>query len=175
MQLYWGTCGLVATEVMIFLIPMLYAIYIKADIKNTFSLRLPKLRYILGGFIVWFGGYFIINITTRILISLFPEGADVLEAVNSSVMMDSFFASLIVVALIPAICEEILFRGFLLGAFKCESKKSNLGSCNGRYFIWNNASKLYKNSSNCNTWNIICLLCISYKINLDQCIYAFFK
>ena len=123
MQLYWGTFGLIATEVMIFLIPMLYAIYIKADIKNTFSLRLPKLRYILGGFIVWFGGYFIINITTRILISLFPEGADVLEAVNSSVMMDSFFASLIVVALIPAICEEILFRGFLLGAFKCESKK----------------------------------------------------
>lgn len=126
MQLYWGTCGLVATEVMIFLIPMLYAIYIKADIKNTFSLRLPKLRYILGGFIVWFGGYFIINITTRILISLFPEGADVLEAVNSSVMMDSFFASLIVVALIPAICEEILFRGFLLGAFKGESKKSKI-------------------------------------------------
>ena len=96
MQLYWGTFGLIATEVMIFLIPMLYAIYIKADIKNTFSLRLPKLRYILGGFIVWFGGYFIINITTRILISLFPEGADVLEAVNSSVMMDSFFASLMV-------------------------------------------------------------------------------
>ena len=111
---------------MIFLIPMLYAIYIKADIKNTFSLRLPKLRYILGGFIVWFGGYFIINITTRILISLFPEGADVLEAVNSSVIMDSFFASLIVVALIPAICEEILFRGFLLGAFKGESKKSKI-------------------------------------------------
>lgn len=126
MQLYWGTFGLIATEVMIFLIPMLYAIYIKADIKNTFSLRLPKLRYILGGFIVWFGGYFIINITTRILISLFPEGADVLEAVNSSVMMDSFFASLIVVALIPAICEEILFRGFLLGAFKGESKKSKI-------------------------------------------------
>ena len=126
MQLYWGTFGLIATEVMIFLIPMLYAIYIKADIKNTFSLRLPKLRYILGGFIVWFGGYFIINITTRILISLFPDGADVLEAVNSSVMMDSFFASLIVVALIPAICEEILFRGFLLGAFKGESKKSKI-------------------------------------------------
>ena len=80
----------------------------------------------MGGFIVWFGGYFIINITTRILISLFPDGADVLEAVNSSVMMDSFFASLIVVALIPAICEEILFRGFLLGAFKGESKKSKI-------------------------------------------------
>ena len=41
-------------------------------------------------------------------------------------MMDSFFASLIVVALIPAICEEILFRGFLLGAFKGESKKSKI-------------------------------------------------
>ena len=29
-------------------------------------------------------------------------------------------------ALIPAICEEILFRGFLLGAFKGESKKSKI-------------------------------------------------
>ena len=126
MQLYWGTFGLIATEVMIFLIPMLYAIYIKADIKNTFSLRLPKLRYILGGFIVWFGGYLIINITTQILLSLFPEGADVLQAVNSSVMMDSFIASLVVVALIPAICEEVLFRGFLLSSFKGKSKKSKI-------------------------------------------------
>ena len=29
-------------------------------------------------------------------------------------------------ALIQAICEEILFRGFLLGAFKGESKKSKI-------------------------------------------------
>lgn len=126
MQLYWGTIGLIATEVMILLIPVLYAIYIKADIKNTFSLRMIKIRYILGSIIVWFGGYLIINITTQILLSLFPEGADVLQAVNSSVMMDSFIASLVVVALIPAICEEVLFRGFLLSAFKGKSKKSKI-------------------------------------------------
>lgn len=126
MQAYLGTAGLIATEIMIFAIPMLYAIYIKADIKNTFSLKLPKVRYILGGFIVWLGGYLIINITTQILLSLFPDGADVLQAVNSSVMMDSLFASLIVVALIPAICEEALFRGFLLGAFIGKSKKSKI-------------------------------------------------
>ena len=126
MQLYWGTIGLIATEVMILLIPVLYAIYIKADIKNTFSLRMIKIRYILGSIIVWFGGYLIINITTQILLSLFPEGADVLEAVNSSVMMDSFIASLVVVALIPAICEEVLFRGFLLSSFKGKSKKSKI-------------------------------------------------
>ena len=126
MQLYWGTFGLIATEVMILLIPVLYAIYIKADIKNTFSLRMIKIRYILGSIIVWFGGYLIINITTQILLSLFPEGADVLQAVNSSVMMDSFIASLVVVALIPAICEEVLFRGFLLSSFKGKSKKSKI-------------------------------------------------
>ena len=126
MQLYWGTIGLIATEVMILLIPVLYAIYIKADIKNTFSLRMIKIRYILGSIIVWFGGYLIINITTQILLSLFPEEADVLQAVNSSVMMDSFIASLVVVALIPAICEEVLFRGFLLSSFKGKSKKSKI-------------------------------------------------
>ena len=126
MQLYWGTIGLIATEVMILLIPVLYAIYIKADIKNTFSLRMIKIRYILGSIIVWFGGYLIINITTQILLSLFPEGADLLQAVNSSVMMDSFIASLVVVALIPAICEEVLFRGFLLSSFKGKSKKSKI-------------------------------------------------
>ena len=126
MQLYWGTIGLIATEVMILLIPVLYAIYIKADIKNTFSLRMIKIRYILGSIIVWFGGYLIINITTQNLLSLFPEGADVLQAVNSSVMMDSFIASLVVVALIPAICEEVLFRGFLLSSFKGKSKKSKI-------------------------------------------------
>lgn len=126
MQLYWGTAGLIATEVIIFLIPVLYAIYIKADIKNTFSLRLPRVRDIFGAIFIWLGGYFLINITTQILLALFPQGADVLEAVNSSVMMDSLLASLIVVALIPALCEEVLFRGFLLGAFKGKSKKSKI-------------------------------------------------
>ncbi len=127
-----------------------------------------KIRYILGSIIVWFGGYLIINITTQILLSLFPEGADVLQAVNSSVMMDSFIASLVVVALIPAICEEVLFRGFLLSSFKGKSKKSkNLGYYNSRNIIWHNASKLYKNSSNSNARNIICILCISNTINLD--------
>ena len=126
LQLFWETAGLVATEVMILLIPLLYAIYIKADIKNTFSLKLPKIKHFLGGFIVWFGGYFIINITTQILLALFPEQSKILDAVNSSVMMDSLLASLIVVALIPAFCEEMLFRGFLLGSFRGESKKSKI-------------------------------------------------
>lgn len=126
MQLYWGTIGLIATEVIIFAIPVLYAIYIKADIKNTFSLRIPKVKDIFGAILIWIGGYFLINITTQILLALFPQGAEVLEAVNSSVMMDSLLASLIVVAFIPALCEEVLFRGFLLGAFKGESKKSKI-------------------------------------------------
>lgn len=126
MQLYWGTFGLVATEIMILLIPLLYAIYIKADIKKTFSLKIPKIKHLLGGFSVWIGGIIIITITTRILLSLFPEQSKVLEAVNSSVLMDSFLASLIIVALLPAVCEEALFRGFLLGAFKGESKKSKV-------------------------------------------------
>ena len=77
-----------------------------------------KIRYILGSIIVWLVDNLIINITTQILLSLFPEGADVLQAVNSSVMMDSFIASLVVVALIPAICEEVLFRGFYLAHLK---------------------------------------------------------
>ena len=110
MQLYWGTIGLIATEVIIFAIPVLYAIYIKADIKNTFSLRIPKVKDIFGAILIWIGGYFLINITTQILLALFPQGAEVLEAVNSSVMMDSLLASLIVVAFIPALCEEVLFR-----------------------------------------------------------------
>ncbi len=128
MQLYWGTVGLIATEVIIFAIPVLYTIYIKADIKNTFSLKLPRVIDFLGAILTWVGGYFLINITTQILLALFPQGADVLQAVNSSVMMDSLLASLIVVALIPAFCEEILFRGFLLGAFKGESRKSKIGA-----------------------------------------------
>lgn len=126
LQLFWGTAGLIATEVMILLIPLLYAIYIKADIKNTFSLKIPRPKYILGGFITWFGGYIIINITTQILLSLFPEQSKILEAVNNSVMMDSLFASLIIVAFILAFCEEMLFRGFLLGSFRGESKKSKI-------------------------------------------------
>lgn len=126
LQLCFDTGGLIATEAIMIAIPILYSIYIKSDLKNTFSLKIPKLKYLLGGFLVWIGGYFIINITTQILLALFPEQSKVLEAVNTSVMMDSLLASLIVVAVMPAICEEFLFRGFLLGAFKGDSKISKI-------------------------------------------------
>lgn len=126
LQLCFDTGGLIATEAIMIAIPILYSIYIKSDLKNTFSFKIPKLKHLLGSFSVWFGGYFIINITTQILLALFPEQSKVLEAVNTSVMMDSLLASLIIVAVMPAICEEFLFRGFLLGAFRGESKISKV-------------------------------------------------
>lgn len=122
-QIKFGTAGIVMTQVMIIVLPLIFAYYIKADFREVFSIKIPTLKHLLGGVVLWVGGYIIIMIVTQLILFLFPQNMEVAESLNKALFMkDKFLLNLLIIGLLPAICEEIFFRGFIFSAF---SKSKN--------------------------------------------------
>ncbi len=126
-QLKFKMAGLAITQVMIICLPLLFAYYIKTDFKKTFSLRKINLKQILGGILIWMGGFVLINLITQITLYLFPQNMEVAEALTDAIIIkDNLVLNLAIVALMPAICEEIFFRGFIFTSFKGKSSSKIL-------------------------------------------------
>lgn len=120
-QMKYEMIGIALTQIMILSIPLLFAVYIKTNFIETFSLKLPKLKHIIGGIILWMGGYIIVMIISQLILYLFPQNMKVIESLNSSLFIkDNFLLNLFVIAIMPAICEEMFFRGFIFTSFKGE-------------------------------------------------------
>lgn len=126
-QMKYEMVGIGLTQVMIISLPLLFAIYIKTNFKETFSLKIPKIRHLLGGVVLWMGGYIIIMIITQFILYLFPQNMEVAEALNDTLFTkDNLLLNIFVIACMPAICEEMFFRGFVFTSFRC--KKSAKGA-----------------------------------------------
>lgn len=118
-QMKFGMLGLALTQVMIIGLPILFGYYIKTDFKKTFRFKIPSTKYFVGGAILWGGAYILVMITTQLMLYLFPQNIEALESINNTLFAeDSFILNLLVIAVMPAICEEIFFRGFVFTSFK---------------------------------------------------------
>ncbi|MGL5327819.1 MAG: ABC transporter permease subunit/CPBP intramembrane protease [Peptostreptococcaceae bacterium] len=122
-QIKFGMGGIVMTQIMILGIPILFGLYIKSDFKKLLRLNLPKGRHVVGAITLWIGTYNIVMIITQILLSLFPQNMQVVEGLNEVLFMDNLLVNLAIVALMPAICEEVFFRGFLLSSLSNDKTK----------------------------------------------------
>lgn len=115
-QLKLGYFGVLATQLIILGVPLLAAVYTKKDMKKTFSLRGTGFRSIFGAFFMGIGAIFIGLIITAFTSLIFKESAVNVDISTASLMGDSFVKTLLVVAVAPAICEELMFRGYVLSA-----------------------------------------------------------
>lgn len=111
----WGT-GLV--QLIIFAVPVFYAWYMKADLKKLFSLKVPQVKYVIGGVCIWFGIWLLEQVVLVTLSQWFPGLMETSEALNSVITDAGFVSAFIVVGICPAIAEEFAFRGFLFGTLK---------------------------------------------------------
>lgn len=119
LQVKYQILGMALTQFMIIAFPLFFGYYIKTDFAKTFSIRVPRLKDFLGGFILWIGVSIASLLLAQFILYLFPENMEVAEALSEFITGDyPFILSLLVFALLPAICEEALFRGFLMTAFK---------------------------------------------------------
>jgi len=127
-QLKFKMTGIALTQIMILALPLLFAYYIKSDFKKVFSLKLPKFKHLVGAFSLWVGTYLIVFVITNITLYYFPQNQEIIEGLNNALFMkDNLFLNLCLVAVMPAICEELFFRGFILTSFK-HNKKSYRGA-----------------------------------------------
>ncbi len=120
-QVKFGMLGIVASQILLVSIPLLVCIYIKTDFKRVFSLKLPSIKHLFGGVCIWVGTFIFVMIITNVLLYWFPENEEVVTRLQEALYAkENLFFNLAVIALTPAICEEVLFRGFIFTCFKGE-------------------------------------------------------
>jgi len=108
------------------LFPLLVAIYWKVNVKETFALRLPSLRYagaaVLIGVAAWIPAHEI-NVLLIQLVGLPEALAKNFELIDKAVTQMPLGKALLLLAVVPALCEELLFRGMLLSGLASASRK----------------------------------------------------
>lgn len=118
-QVKLGLYGVLVTELIILAMSVIPAIILKADLKEVFPIKIPKLRQILGVIVLWIGGLVLVTLVTLIIGYFFPEGLlEVSSSIQSVFTSVPAVVSFLIVAGSPAICEEALMRGFILSSFK---------------------------------------------------------
>lgn len=117
-QIKWGFGGVVIQQLIILLCPVLYAWYMKADAKKLFSIKKPGVSQVAGGILFGIAAFLCAMIVGVLLVPFFSESADGLTQLDDMLTSQSAVVLILVVALMPAIGEELLFRGFVMGTLK---------------------------------------------------------
>ncbi len=116
--LKFGFIGYAFSQLIIFLVPVLYALYMRADMKNVFSLEIPHIKEMVGVLFFVSGSYVFNTVLVSILYNAFPVIARDNDMLSGVVSSAGFIPALLVIGLMPAIAEEAAFRGFLYGTLK---------------------------------------------------------
>ncbi len=125
MQIKFGYYGIMGSQLIFFVVPFALALYTKKDIRQTFKLRLCKLQYVIGGIVMSIGAIIVGMVLSTFMSMLFENSAQGVSESMDFLMTDNIFKMLLVVAIAPAVCEELLFRGFLLSALENKLKVKN--------------------------------------------------
>lgn len=117
-QVKLGVGGVAITQALFVIVPLFYAWYLKSDRKRLFSVKAPQIRHLVGSAVAWAGIYALVMAVSAVLIPLLPEST---QKVNDALAVFDgapLIITWLVIGLMPAVGEELLFRGFVFGALK---------------------------------------------------------
>ena len=107
------TAQLTFTQLGLFFVPALAAIAVSgASMRDTLGLRLPRPRALVGAVLAGLsGGAAVSAIATRLV----PVPREFADKLNEALLLDGqpLWVLILVIAVLPALCEETLFRGLL--------------------------------------------------------------
>ena len=119
LQIAFGERGLVAAEwLLLFLPALLFVVLGRYDLRRTLSLRPADGRSLLAGVLLVAGGLPLVWLVGWLQSFVLPIPWELLEGLEELVTADSLGRLvwlIAILALTPALCEEIVFRGVLLG------------------------------------------------------------
>lgn len=118
LQLKYGIFGVFGTQMIILLVPLLMAIYTKKDLRKTYSFHKTGILSFLGGILLIIGTLFVGILVSAVMSMIFPESAGAVTDAFDGIMDNGVWISLLVIAITPAICEEMMFRGYIYSAMK---------------------------------------------------------
>lgn len=115
--------------------PVLTVKLLDIDWREVFPVKKPAMQGILGTLLMWFGAYQCMTALSLVLAVLFPRTYEsVGRSMNSFVTGLPFLGSVIVIALVPAVSEEILHRGILQHSLQPLKNKWLIITLMGVYF-----------------------------------------
>ncbi len=118
-QYFWGMLGLALTELLLLGIALAGALVFRQRLREVFPIHRPRLKPVFATLLTWGGCYLTVLFSTLILIYLFPEGfLDVSDSMNSIFSTTPLPVTFFIVAVMPAICEEAVHRGFIQYTFR---------------------------------------------------------
>ena len=123
LQLKLLIVGAGLTQLLVIAVPFLAARYGRVDLRETFRLRAPNVPAVLAALILAVGAFFFCNMVCQPIARLAGDSAEIFsETFELLESGQSFWMIWLVVGLLPALCEEALFRGYLLSAFSKRMK-----------------------------------------------------
>jgi sodium transport system permease protein len=110
----------------ILLPPVLMALLLTSDPAQTLRLRLPSQRYVWLAIGLALGLNPLVRELSVVTDWLFPPKQDVAETIGSMFKaIPNVWVGLLVFAVVPAITEEVAFRGFILSGLERDHKTRN--------------------------------------------------
>lgn len=118
LQLKFGLAGVLGTQLILLGVPLFIVLYTKKDIGMTYGFHKTKAKNYLGALIMGIGLFFTNIVISAALVQLFPSSAEGVNATFSILLDNNILEVFFVIAIAPAICEEMLFRGMIFHALK---------------------------------------------------------
>ena len=114
----WGLFGIICTQLVVAGTAIVFALIIKADFKETFPMKLLRIKYFFGAVFIYGGIYLFTLSVSMAMMLLFPQMHETIEGLSTlTQIMPHPAVAILVIAVMPAICEELLMRGFILSSF----------------------------------------------------------
>ena len=112
-----GLSSEIIIEIVIFAIPFL-AIKIRGEkVTERFNLRAVPARDLLGSILLTAGAGFAASAILSVLSVFFKGASEVDSGLNSLINDNPGFLIVTALIVLPAVCEELLFRGYIQSAF----------------------------------------------------------
>ena len=124
MQYYLGIPGLVYSELLFLVLAVLYVLVLRGDLKKVFPIRRVKWVSIIGTLLLWGGTFLVVMLLTMIITAFFPEQMlETSQGLSDTFENMSLGVQILVVGLLPAICEEAMHRGVIMNSFRPMNNK----------------------------------------------------
>lgn len=124
LQIKFGLAGVFGTQMILLLVPLFVVLYTKKDVFLTYGFVKTGVKGYIGG-IFMILGLIMLNLVISVgLVYLFPDSAENVNTAFSAFWDNSIWESLLVIALAPAVCEEMLFRGMIFHSMKARYRIS---------------------------------------------------
>lgn len=101
----------------IMMVVIVASLLMNIDMKECFKLKKFSIKKFVILLFFYVGVYVIATLVMNLMASLFPNLAEEYTGLMGTISFDNFWLSTLTIALMPAIAEEVLFRGIVLPAF----------------------------------------------------------